>query len=123
MSLRFYKWEMSFNAAAKTCRDRNGHLFDDLDGTKGQLDFLYEKAGYHQWVGVRTIDNKATWIDMDNKAIPASRLLWDPNDHRGEGQFWLANYNAFLNDGYEDEKYYAVCDMLETDTAGFNPDL
>ena len=64
---------------------------------------------------------------MDNRKIADERLLWDPRNEWGKGQFWVANWymhtTSYLNDGSESDQIGAVCDLLESETANFDPNL
>ena len=48
-----------FDAARNFCSDIKGVLFHDLNGTKEQLDFFYDKLKAQFYVGVKTEDRKA----------------------------------------------------------------
>ena len=95
-----------------------GKLFSNLDGTKEQLDFLFEKlqVGAH-WVGVYTT-NHSVWLDTEGHKVDNASLFWDPMQvfNSKNEQYHVCNYRKdelrYLNDRSGNEKFFSVCDML-----------
>ena len=54
-----------------------GKLFDNLNGSQSQLDFLFQKAGNQDfYLGVWSSDGQV-WKKGNGEVISAEKLLWD----------------------------------------------
>ena len=55
-----------------------GKLFANLDGTREQLDFFFEKLqNESHWLGVYTT-NHSTWLDTEGHEVDNASLYRDP---------------------------------------------
>ena len=109
---------MQWAQAAQNCLEKGGKMFANVDGTKSQLDFLFDKLGGAYWLGIWTIDHK-TWLDTDSQPIDSGLLVWDPSQEFNSGGnqhhvgYWREGKWHYLSD-VNQFKYslYSVCDML-----------
>ena len=68
-SIELKTWE----EAKENCVSMGGKLFSKIDGTRQQVNFLFNKVGGNHWLGIYTVDHK-TWIDTDGNSIDNCQL-------------------------------------------------
>ena len=95
-----------------------GKLFANLDGTRKQLDFFFEKLqNESHWLGVYTT-NHSVWLDTEGHKVDNAFLHWDPAQgfNFENKQYHVCNYKRdqfkYLNDMNENWRFYSICDML-----------
>ena len=116
--LRFVHEVKSWDDAKINCENFGGHLFDSLNGTKSQLDFLYDKMNNARfWLGVSTEDH-VTWSRMDGSAIANDLLIWgkdQPNNYLGRQYHIEADFGdsmrIYLDDSRRTFLLASVCDL------------
>ena len=115
--IKFVKKYLSVWDARANCENLQGELFEDLDGTQEQLDWLFEKMeGELFWLGINTEDHKV-WKTFGDEVISEDKLLWlpgQPNNYKGE-QFHVSGGGPFgpvLEDYAGSDIYYSVCRII-----------
>ena len=125
-SQRVYSWiqwvkqSKTWTHAKNNCVRLGGKLFYNLDGTKKQLDFFFDKMDQKpHWLGIYTKNHKS-WLTVEGSVIAKSRLHWDPKQgfNAGKkGQKHVANYAGgsyrYLNDRHYSDQYLSVCDLTK----------
>ena len=113
----FVKNIMSVWEAKANCENLHGELFEDLDGTQEQLDWLFEKMeGELFWLGIYTEDHEV-WKTFEDEVISEDKLLWlpeQPNNHGGN-QFYVCGggrNGPVLEDYAGSDLYYSVCRIV-----------
>ena len=100
------------------CEQIGGKLFDDLNGTSAQLQFMYYKLhdlclhiGY--WVGVTRTTVSDPWMYLNGTPIAEERLLWLDGEPLNTETETAIQASVGLNDAPPDtHELCAVCDMI-----------
>ena len=106
---------MSVWEAKAYCENLHGMLFQDLDGTQAQLDWLIERMGdMWVWLGVYTEDHKVWKKFSGGKVISWDKLLWRQNqpNNKGGSQFYTTcggPAGGKLEDMEHWKQFYSVC--------------
>ena len=85
------------------CANNGGRLFDALDGTIDQLEFLESKFGSNQryWVGIsRDPNDQEVWRYMNETVIGSDKLFWhigEPNNSDGNENYVVCQANGLID--------------------------
>ena len=118
--LQWVKQPKTWTQARDYCVQLGGELFSNVDGTKSQLDFFFDKLGQQShWLGIYTT-NHVSWLRVDGSPVDDSLLYWDPLQvfNVGNNQKHVANFELvenkqyrYLNDRNKGDMYLSICDL------------
>ena len=106
----------TWSEARDYCANNGGRLFDALNGTSEQLQFLSSKDGHIQfyWVGIsRDPNNREVWLNMNGTVIGNDKLFWhigEPNDSNGIENCAVCHANGLL-DVLDLWPFRFICDL------------
>ena len=110
---RWIKQEMHFIEAKNYCEQIGGKMFSNVDGTKSQLEFFWEKLDSQiHWLGIFT-DDHVVWKSIDGLPIDDSLLIWHPGQPNNvdNSQFYAVNSPPIYLEDMADTGYWFICDM------------
>ena len=118
--LKFVHRKLTWFDAKENCEQLGGHLFYSVNGTKNQLDFLYNKTQDETaWLGIHT-DDHINFRNLLGDVIPDEQLYWNPEngaDGAELGENWIAmtfyyNERHYLQDVHFTGEFVSICDLL-----------
>ena len=106
----------SFNAAQSNCETLGGELFDAVNGTASQLQFLPDKMGHTNFylgmsVSVTNTSNTSVWNNMKGVPIADDDLLWLPHEPTLHGKNVVVVDSLGLNDVESTRLETSVCNL------------
>ena len=115
--LVWVKQSKTWTQARDNCVHLDGELFSNVDGTKRQLDFFFDKLEQKShWLGIHTTDH-VSWFSVNGSTVDKSLLCWDPiqifnakNRQAHVANFKLDDYK-YLNDQNQGEMFWSICDL------------
>ena len=122
-SRRIYSWlqwvtkSKTWTQARDYCVQLGGELFSNVDGTKKQLDFFFDKLGQEShWLGIYTTDH-VSWFSVNGSTIDKYLLCWDPiqafnleNKQKHVASYILEKDGyKYLNDRNQGEMFWSIC--------------
>ena len=115
--LKFVRESQTWVQARIHCIQLGGKLFDDVNGTVEQLEFLRDKLGnLNFWLGIsRDPTNRQIWRNMDGEKVDTEKLAWnanEPTDTGGtEDYIACSNWDKGLFDIPGSSVCASICDM------------
>ena len=67
--LLFPEMRLNFWQAVDFCRNRSAQLYGDVDGSRGQVQFLYDLDGRSFWYGVTDIGHEMVWKSFRGETL------------------------------------------------------
>ena len=107
------------DARANCINNYAGDLFDNINGTREQLDFMFEKLNRRSfWLGVTYDVTAAQWKKLDGSVVPQEFLITDwgqpLNGAAGEIALYARVYNnvfGYLQDSDPNYPRHSACDL------------
>ena len=115
---------MNWTEGKDFCEKLGGAMFYNLDGTKEQLDFVYDTFGDDTyWIGVSAVGgvNRGQWETVRGMAISSDKLLWKSGDYpKNDTDFThvmltysqKSNRRDYLKNNLPSYNRFVVCDMI-----------
>ena len=118
--MRWVNFEQSWDDARTNCINNHaGDLFDNLNGTREQLKFMFEKLNSKSfWLGVTYDVTGAQWKKLDGSVVPQEFLItdWDEPLDGAVGETAMMGLEAnnvfkYLQDSDPNYPFFSACDL------------
>ena len=112
---------LTWNDAKMNCENLGGKLFDDLNGTRAQLDMMIQNIAVENqlyFLGITTFPTSNVYYKMDGTILDNSLILWserEPSQGNLETVLCLCPRHdtipMYIHDASYNLKFCSICDM------------
>ena len=111
--MKFFKETKTWEGGNKTCVELGEKLFDDLDGTKSQFEFFWNKTrDENQWHAVFTEDY-TKWKNLVGDIVDLDLILWQASqaNNLNNKPYFVETFPVGFGDISTDKTFMFVCQL------------